>query len=308
MSTWTANTGRLASIRQTITETSRTRLLLYVVLVGLLLFYLAPLYAGLMTSLKTMDAFNHSVPFAPPLPDGFTTGPWQTAAQTLKQGLINSIILAVPATVLSAFFGSITAYGLTTYDWRGQTPFILLTVAGIFIPYQSVLIPLSRFFSMLNTPELLSPLWAIPGLDPHFAYIVNLIIAHTAYGIQITFLLFRNYYKQFNDEMIEAARMDGASVYAIYRRIILPLSVPMFAVTLIYQFTQIWNDLLFALVILPGGSGAAAPVTVALNSLSGGMVQHFNVQMAGAFIAALPTLVIYVLFGKQFAEGVAAES
>jgi glucose/mannose transport system permease protein len=105
--------------------------------------------------------------------------------------------------------------------------------------------------------------------------------------------------------MLEAARLDGASVTRIYRRIVLPLSVPMFAVTLIYQFTQVWNDLLFALVIVQ--SSEFFVVTQELNALQGALVQEYNIQMAGAFIAALPTLIVYVMFGKQFAEGVAGE-
>ena len=99
--------------------------------------------------------------------------------------------------------------------------------------------------------------------------------------------------------------IDGASIARIYRRIVLPLSVPMFAVTLIYQFTQVWNDLLFALVIVQ--SSEFFVVTQELNALQGALVQEYNIQMAGAFIAALPTLIVYVMFGKQFAEGVAGE-
>ena len=106
--------------------------------------------------------------------------------------------------------------------------------------------------------------------------------------------------------MLEAARLDGASAATIYRRIVLPLSVPIFAVTLIYQFTQIWNDLLFAIVLVSDPSNQV--VTVALNQLQGSFVQQYNLQMAGAFVAALPTLAVYVLFGEQFAKGVAGET
>ncbi|WP_134672511.1 carbohydrate ABC transporter permease [Halorussus marinus] len=284
----------------------RTRIALYAVLGALVGFYLAPLEAGLMTAFKTTDAFNRSVPFLPPIAEGFTLEPWRVAFRELWNGLINSLLLAVPATVLSAGLGSIAAYGLTTIDWKYQMPIVALFVAGIFIPYQAVLVPLSRLFAIVDTQSLLSVLWGLPLMEEHYASILNLIVTHVAYGIPITFLLFRAYYQSFSNEMIEAAKLDGASVFSIYRNIVLPLSKPMFAVTLIYQFTQIWNDLLFALVILPSGGGAAAPVTVALNALSGGIVQSFNTQMAGAFVAALPTLIVYVLFGEQFAKGVAS--
>ncbi|WP_254543935.1 carbohydrate ABC transporter permease [Halomarina pelagica] len=287
---------------------SKRRAALYVVLVGLLLFYLAPLEAGLMTAFKTTQEFQRSLPLVPPGPGGFTIEPWTVAVREMADALVNSLLLAVPATILSALLGSLAAYGLTNIDWRGQVGVVLLFVAGIFIPYQAVLIPLSRLFAIVDTASLLSFLWGLPFLQEHHANLINLIVAHTAYGIPITTLLFRGYYKTFSAEMLEAARLDGASAFRVYRRIVLPLSKPMFAVTLIYQFTQIWNDLLFALVIIPSGSGPAAVVTMALNNLTGGIIQTFNTQMAGAFVAALPTLLVYVLFGDYFARGVAGES
>ncbi|WP_276281806.1 carbohydrate ABC transporter permease [Halorussus caseinilyticus] len=299
---------RRERIERAVRDADGRRVALYAVLAGLVGFYLAPLEAGLMTAFKTTEAFNETVPFLPPFGGGFTFEPWQIAFDAMSNALINSLLLAVPATILSAGLGSIAAYGLTTIDWKYQMPIVALFVAGIFIPYQAVLVPLSRLFAIVNTQELLSALWGLPLMHEHYASIVNLVVTHVAYGIPITFLLFRAYYQSFSDEMIEAARLDGASVFSIYRNIVLPLSKPMFAVTLIYQFTQIWNDLLFALVILPAGGGAAAPVTIALNSLTGGIVESFNTQMAGAFVAALPTLLVYVLFGEQFAKGVAGEA
>jgi glucose/mannose transport system permease protein len=298
---------RRERIEQTLRDADRARVALYAILLGLVGFYLAPLEAGLMTAFKTTDAFNRTVPFLPPISDGFTAEPWRIAFDAMADTLVNSLLLAVPATVLSATLGSIAAYGLTTIDWKYQMPLVVLFVAGIFIPYQAVLVPLSRLYAIVDTQELLSFLWGLPLMHEHYASIINLIVTHVAYGIPITFLLFRAYYQTLSGEMIEAARLDGASVFSIYRNIVLPLSIPMFAVTLIYQFTQIWNDLLFALVILPSGGGAAAPVTIALNSLTGGIVESFNTQMAGAFVAALPTLLVYVLFGEQFAKGVAGE-
>ncbi|ODR82775.1 ABC transporter permease [Haladaptatus sp. W1] len=293
-------------VRHGVRTTSTSRALLYVVLFALVAFYLAPLEAGIMTAFKTQNAFNTSLPFFPPLGDGFTLEAWRVALGKLQSGLVNSLLLAIPATVLSATLGSFAAYGITNVDWKYQMPIVALFVAGIFIPYQAVLVPLARLFTIVDTQALLSPLWGLPFMHEYYANLINLIIAHTAYGIPITFLLFRSYYRNFSDEMLEAARLDGASVFSIYRNIVLPLSKPMFAVTLIYQFTQVWNDLLFALVIIPSGSGSSAPVTVALNNLSGGIIQSFGLQMAGAFIAAIPTLIVYVLFGDQFAKGVAS--
>ncbi|WP_266076347.1 carbohydrate ABC transporter permease [Haladaptatus caseinilyticus] len=286
-------------------KSKKGRVALYCVLFALVAFYLAPLESAIMTAFKTSSAFNETLPFAPPGLDGFTLDAWRVATTKLSHGILNSLLLAIPATILSATLGSLAAYGVTNVEWKYQMPIIALFVAGIFIPYQAVLVPLSRLFAIVDTQSLLAPLWGLPLMRAHYANIINLIIAHTAYGIPITFLLFRSYYRNLSEEMLEAARLDGASVFSIYRNIVLPLSKPMFAVTLIYQFTQVWNDLLFALVILPGGAGAGEPVTVALTNLSGGIIQSFGLQMAGAFVAAVPTLIVYIAFGEQFAKGVA---
>ncbi len=274
---------------------SRRRQTLYVVLGLLVVFYLSPLFSGLMTALKTQTAVSTTAPFAPPPAGEITTAAIETAWDTLAPTMVNSMLMVVPATILSATLGSLAAYGLTHMNWRGQLAVVVLFVAGIFIPYQAVLVPLSQF-------------WAFVDLTPlgRWGELIELIVTHTAYGLPITTLLFRSYYRNFSDEMLEAARLDGASPAAIYYRIVLPLSVPMFAVTLIYQFTQVWNDLLFALILVNDPSAQVA--TLGLARLTGGIVESFNTQMAGAFIAAFPTLLVYVLFGEKFAKGVAGEA
>ncbi|WP_321112025.1 carbohydrate ABC transporter permease [Halorussus salinisoli] len=277
---------------------SANRIALYAALVVMAAFYLGPLESGLMTALKSQEAFYETSPFVPPFGGAVTFRPWIEAFGQLEHALVNSLLFTVPATLLSAVIGSLAAYGLTGVNWRGQVAVLLLFVAGIFIPYQSVLVPLTRFWTIVDVSELLA---AIPPLAERPG-IIELIFTHTAYGIPITTLLFRAHYKSLSESMLEAARLDGASVSRIYLRIVLPLSVPMFIVALIYQFTNIWNDLLFALVLVSNPGNEA--VTIALSKLKGSMVQQFNLQMAGAFITAFPTLVVYILFGEQFAEGV----
>lgn len=281
---------------------SARRVALYAVLVGLVAFYLAPLESGLMTAFKTQSAFTGTSPFAPPTIEGFTASPWASAWGRLSSALFNSLAFAVPATILSGTIGSVTAYGLTKIHWRGQVAVFAFFLAGVFIPYQAVLVPLTQLWSAVDLPALLG---GVPVIG-NYTDLLELMITHVAYGIPICTVLFRSYYQSIDDEMLEAARLDGASVYGVYRKIVLPLSGPMFAVTFIYQFTQIWNDLLFALVLVTTRSNNV--VTMALNELQGSLVQQYNLQMAGAFIAAFPTLLVYVLFAEQFAEGVAGES
>lgn len=279
----------------------RGRVGLYVVLLAMVAFYLSPLEAGLVTAFKTQTGFVETTPFAPPPLGEFTLEAWRAAFDRLQQGLLNSALMAIPATVLSALFGSLAAYGLTNLNWRGQVGVLVLFVAGVFLPYQSVLVPLTQFWSTVDLASRV-PLAAVAEYEG----LLQLTITHAAYGIPICTVLFRAYYATLDEEMLEAARLDGASAATVYRRIVLPLSVPIFAVTLIYQFTNIWNDLLFALVLVNDPSNQV--VTVALNQLQGSFVNQYNLQMAGAFIAALPTLVVYVLFGEQFAKGVAGET
>ncbi len=279
---------------------------LYATLLALFAFYMTPIETGLVTSFKTTDAVTRTAPFAPP-GSGFTIEKWATALDVLGRGMINSALYAVPATVISAFMGSLAAYGLTITEWRPRykAPLLALFVAGIFIPYQAVLVPLSQFWSTVPLEEWLGFLWAL-GVNDDYVGVVELIVTHVAYGIPICTILFRSYYKNMNVEMIESARLDGASLRRVYRRIVLPLSTPMFAVVLIYQFTQIWNDLLFTLVLVATESSAAAPVVLILAGL--GTSQEgtdFALRMAGAFLAALPTLAVYIAFGDEFAEGVA---
>ncbi|WP_424003764.1 carbohydrate ABC transporter permease [Haloarcula salina] len=293
-----------------------SRIGLYAVLLFGIVFYLFPVETAVMTMFKTQGEFARTLPFAPPSGDGFTLSALATAWNTLRPGLMNSLLMAIPATIMSALLGSLTAYGLTTISWRGQVGVVVLIIAGIFIPYQAVLVPLAQFWYQI-LPGLLNGFvntvfgfitggnWTYPSRNG-YVQLMQLSITHAAYGIPICTLLFRSYYQAISDEMIEAARLDGASAFSIYRNIILPLSLPMFAVTLIYQFTQVYNDLLFALVLV--NEPAAQVATQRLAALTGGVVQSFNTTMAGAIVAAFPTLLVYIVFGEQFAKGVAGEN
>ena len=288
------------------------RITLYVTLVAMAVFYLIPIETGVVTSLTSPGSYTGQFPYLPPLEPlisgtgEFSIGPWTSAVDLLGQGLVNSAILVVPATIFSGLLGSMAAYGLTTVSWRGQIAVYITFVAGIFIPYQAVLVPLTQFwYNVVPLRTAFQPVTVLPFIQGYHWKLVALIVTHTAYGLPICTLLFRAHYKKLSDEMIEAARLDGASIYRIYRRIILPLSVPMFAVVFIYQFTQIWNDLLFALTIIQFGD--ASVVTQELVGL--GVSQsgtNFPLRMAGALVAALPTLLVYALFGEKFAKGVAA--
>ncbi|NHN40796.1 carbohydrate ABC transporter permease [Halorubellus sp. JP-L1] len=285
-----------------------SRVVLYAVLLLVTAFYLTPLESGVVTSFKTNTAVTQTFPFAPPLGDGFTTDKWATAFDMLGRGLLNSALYAIPATLLSGFLGSIAAYGLTQATWkrRYKAIFLALFVAGVFIPYQAVLVPLTEFWTnVVNLNDLLGFLWS-SGIPESYANLIELSLTHVAYGIPVCTVLFRSYYKNMSEEMIESARLDGATLRRVYRRIVLPLSTPMFAVVLIYQFTQIWNDLLFALILVSSATSEAAPATLVLAGLGVDLSgTNFGLQMAGALLTALPTIAVYVMFSEEFSEGVA---
>jgi glucose/mannose transport system permease protein len=162
-----------------------------------------------------------------------------------------------------------------------------LLLFGMFIPYQSILIPLVQFMENLGLRGSIS----------------GLVMVHVIYGIPITTLIFRNYYAGVPTEVLEAGRIDGAGFGGLYRHVIFPLSIPGFVVVLIWQFTQAYNDFLFA-VVLTGNR--TWPVTVALNNMAGSQIVQWNVQMAGALLTALPTLLVYILLGRYFLRGLMA--
>jgi glucose/mannose transport system permease protein len=263
------------------------RVLLYVVLVAGAIFYLLPIYVLLITSLKSFDEISLARMWQ--FPTGANFGSFTDAWARLAPNFMNSLAVAIPAAVLSSIVGSLNGYILAKWRFPGSDVLFTLILFGMFIPYQAILIPLVQVTRGLG----------INGT------IQGLIFVHIVYGIPITTLIFRNFYAAVPRELMEAARVDGAGFVRIYRDILLPLSITGFVVVLIWQFTSAWNDFLFAVTLTSQNNW---PVTVALNNLAGSFSVEWNVQMAGALIAALPTLAIYVLLGRYFVRGLLAGS
>ena len=278
-----------------------TRVLVYIVLVAFVAFYLMPVYVLVITGLKSFAEVNLYRMWD--LPHGFYLDSFSKAwlgseaegFRGLSGNFLNSVELTVPATIISAMLGSINGYVLAKWKFRGSNVLFPLLLFGMFIPYQSVLIPLVLVLGKI--PWFGGSLYgSIPGL----------ILAHVVYGIPITTLIFRNYYAGIPTELVEASRIDGANIFGIYRRILFPLSMPGFVVVMIWQFTSIWNDFLFAVTVV--GDPEVQPITVGLNNLAGSYIVAWNVQMAGALIAALPTLAVYIFLGRFFMRGLLAGS
>ena len=278
-------TRRLSLARRVLGPRPGSALVRVGVLVAFAAFFLLPVWVMLITGLKPFDQVNLATMWE--LPSGIYLDNFIAAFDALGPNLLNSVLLAVPAAILSSLLGSMNGSILSKWRFPGSDVIFTLFLFGMFIPYQSILIPLVQFMSTINL------VGGIPGL----------ILVHVVYGIPITTLIFRNYYATLPMEVVESARIDGAGFFGVYRHLALPLSAPGFAVVLIWQFTNIWNEFLFAIILTRPD---AWPVTVALNNLAGTQIVEWNVQMAGALLAALPTLVVYIVLGRFFLRGLMA--
>ena len=278
------------SMRRSATERRRTfvRIGVYATLILFAALFLIPVYMVLVTSFKTFSQVSLSTMWN--FPTEFTFEAFAEALEKLSPNLLNSFLMVVPGTVISAIIGSLNGYVLSKWKFRGANVLFTLMLFGMFIPYQAVLIPLVQFLGRV-------------GL---YGSILGLIVVHVIYGIPITTLIFRNYYSEVPTEMLEAGAIDGAGFFGQYLYILLPISAPGFVVVVIWQFTQIWNEFLFAVSIVSAAD--KVPITVALQNLAGSQVVEWNVQMAGAFITALPTLLVYILLGRYFVRGLLAGS
>jgi glucose/mannose transport system permease protein len=273
-----------------------SRTLIYLVLFLFVIYYLLPLYVMMINSFKHLDDIRSGGMLN--LPSIWTLDPWKSAWSTaqigidpsgLKPYLWNSILMVFPAVFISTGLGSLNGYVLTKWQFRGHGVVFGLLLLACFIPFQIVLIPMAKILGLLG----------LAGTTQ------GLVLVHVVYGLGFTTLFFRNYYAAFPTEIVKAAQIDGAGFFRIFWRVLLPSSGPIIVVTVIWQFTNIWNDFLF------GASFAdfdSIPMTIALNNLvnSSTGVKEYNVHFAGAILAALPTLIVYIVSGRYFVRGLMA--
>jgi glucose/mannose transport system permease protein len=224
------------------------------------------------------------------LPQIWNGGGFPVAWETLRPNMWASLRMVIPATILSCLLGALNGYLLSKWKFRGSDMIFTLVLFGMFIPYQAILIPLIRFLDQIG----LYGKWQ------------GLVLVHVIYSIPIACLIFRNYFTNIPNELVEAARIDGAGLFAIFRQIILPLSLPAFVVVGIFQFTNIWNDFLFGVTVVFNPKDQ--PVTVALNNLNGTNSVDWTVVMAAAVLAGLPTALVYIFLGRYFIRGMLAGS
>ena len=274
------------------------RVWLYAILLLFAFLFLMPIYVMVINSIKPLDEIRAGNLVALPLAP--TLEPWVQAwsqaqigvqATGLKPYFLNSFLMVIPAVLISTALGALNGYVLTQFKIKGGTLIFGLVLFSVFIPFQIVLIPMAKLLGELGMAGTVK----------------GLILVHTIYGIGFGTLFFRNFYAAFPQELVKSARMDGAGFFVLFWRLMLPASLPIVVVNIIWQFTNIWNDFLFGASF---SDYSSYPLTVALNNLvsSSTGVKEYNVHFAGAFIAALPTLIVYIVSGKYFVRGLMAGS
>ena len=277
----------------TIASGKLTRALIYATLLLFAGFFLLPLYVMVVNSLKPLEEIRQGGMLN--LPGAWTIEPWLSAWSTAQIGVaptglrpyfINSVLMVVPAVIISTVLGALNGYVLTKWQFPGHRIIFGMLLLACFIPFQIVLIPMARVLGILG---LAGTTW-------------GLVLVHVVYGLGFTTLYFRNYYEAFPTELVRAAQIDGARFFQIFWRILLPSSGPIIVVSVIWQFTNIWNDFLFGASF---SDVTSTPMTVALNNLvsSSTGVKEYNVHFAGAILAALPTLIVYIVSGRYFVRG-----
>jgi multiple sugar transport system permease protein len=213
----------------------------------------------------------------------------------LPSYFLNTLIVVVPAVLVTLLLASMAAFTLSRFSWRFNLLFLMLFTAGNLLPPQVIITPLFRMFLLLPLPPFLSDngLW----YDQYF----GVIAIHVAFQLGFCTFVLSNYMKTLPHDMTEAAVVDGASVFQIYSRVIMPLVRPAFAALVVLETTWIYNDFFWALLLMK--SQERMPITSALNSLKGAFFTDNNLIAAGAIIVALPTMIVFFAAQKQFISG-----
>jgi len=274
-----------------------SRVAMHVFLLIMAVVWLFPLLYALYTSLR---------PYADTARLGYVSiggsynfGNYEKAFTdgNLPSYFLNTLIVVVPAVFLTLLLASMAAFVLSRYSWRFNLLFLMLFTAGNLLPQQVIITPLFRMFLLLPlpSPSILSDngIW----YDQYF----GVIAIHVAFQLGFCTFVLSNYMKTLPHEMVEAAVVDGASVFQVYRKVIMPLVRPAFAALVVLETTWVYNDFFWALLLMK--SGEKMPITSALNSLKGNFFVDNNLIAAGAIIVALPTMIVFFAAQKQFISG-----
>jgi multiple sugar transport system permease protein len=271
------------------------RVALHVFLISMALVWLFPILWTFFTALRPYGDVIHDGAVAWPAHlsfDNFVTA-WDVGG--LPKFFLNTLIIAVPGVLLTLWISSMLAYVFARFSFRLNLFLLMMFTAGNLLPPQVIIVPLYRIYLALPLPRLLSDTGLL--YDSYFGIILINVVFQTGF---CTFVL-SNYMKTISRELTEAALVDGASLWTIYRKVILPLCRPALAALATLEFTFIYNDFFWALVLMK--TGDKRPITSALNNFQGSFFTDQNVLAAMSFIVAVPTIVVYLILSKQFVRG-----
>jgi len=273
------------------------RWLIYALLAAFAVFFLTPLVVVVLNSVRTAEEIGRGSVIGWP-----TAFAWQNYAQAWSKYCIaqrcegiapymsNSFAMAIPATIISTALGAVAGYSISLWRFRGDSIIFAIVVLGVFLPEQMKLIP-----------------WALVLRDLGLSNTIGaLVLIHVVQGISFTTLFCRNYYVNIPQDLMKAARVDGAGYFRIFWRIVLPLSPPILIVTVIWQFTGIWNEFLYGVTFTTGAQQPVTAAIIAISTTAPTDVPQYGIQSAAVLLAALPTLLVYFFGGQYFMRGLTA--
>lgn len=287
MTTLTAKRARTLS---RISIRPSARWLVHVILLVLSVVWLVPSVGLLITSFRPPEAIADSGWWTAFSPARFTLRNYELVltAQGMDRAFINSFLITGMSTLLPVLIGALAAYALAWVPFKGRDTLFLLLLTLLIIPIQTTLVPVLQLYNRLGLTGSLLGIW----------------IAHTAYGLPFAIYLLRGFFVTIPRELLESAKIDGASEILIFWRIILPLSVPALASLVIFQFMWVWNDLLVALVFM--SNPEYQPMTVRIQAMLGTYATEWHIMSASAFISMAVPLVVFFALQRYFVRGLTA--
>jgi alpha-glucoside transport system permease protein len=266
--------------------------LVNIVLIIVAIFWLVPSFGLLVTSLRPAgDSASSGWWTAFTEPTRLTVENYANllANPAITGSLWNTIVIAVPTTILVILIGALAGYAFAWMKFPGRDWLLIVVIVLLAVPLQVALIPLARLFGALGI----------------FGSVVGVILFHVAFGLPFAIFLLRNFFTQIPGELLEASRMDGASEWRIFRQVVLPLGGPAIASLAIFQFLWTWNDLLIALIFTDSSS---RPLTVAIQSQLRQFGANIDVLSAGAFLSMIVPLIVFFAFQRYFVQALLAGS
>jgi multiple sugar transport system permease protein len=280
------------------------RVALYAFLTTLTFVWLVPFFVAVYEALRTNADVTKNGIFS--IAESFTLdnfiNVWGQTTPTFPQAYLNTLVVTVPAVIIVLLVGSMVAYAVSKYSWRFNILVLLLFTAGNLLPQQAIILPWFRFFltPLFNIPEPLS--------DNGWLYnqYIGIIFIHVMFQIGFVIFVLSNYMKTLGKEIIEAALMDGAGVLRIWGAIVMPLCKPAIAAMATLEFTFIYNDFFWPLLLM--STQNKRPITAALNTINGQYYTDYNLLAAAALLAAVPTIVVFLVLQRYFVSGLSLGS